>query len=40
MTRIADKIMKMVSTYGRGKWVCTPKDFLDFGSRAAIDQAL
>ena len=26
--------------HGRGKWVCTPKDFLDIGSRAAVDQAL
>ena len=40
MSRMADKIMKMVSAYGRGKWVCMPKDFLDFGSRAAVDQAL
>ncbi len=36
----ADKIMKRVSGYGKGKWVCTPKDFLDLGSREAIDQAL
>lgn len=40
MTRIADKIMKRVSAHGRGKWVCTPKDFLDLGSREAVDQAL
>ncbi len=40
MTRIADKIMKRVAAHGRGRWVCTPKDFLDFGSRQAIDQAL
>ena len=26
--------------HGKGKWVCTPKDFLDLGSREAIDQAL
>ncbi len=40
MTSIADKIMKRVRGHGRGKWVCTPKDFLDLGSRAAVDQAL
>ena len=40
MTRMADKIMKRVSAHGRGRWVCTPKDFLDFGSREAVDQAL
>ena len=40
MTRMADKIMKKVSAHGRGRWVCTPKDFLDLGSREAVDQAL
>ena len=40
MTRIADKIVKRVSAHGRGRWVCTPKDFLDLGSRGAVDQAL
>ncbi|MFM2312699.1 MAG: hypothetical protein RLZZ04_1975 [Cyanobacteriota bacterium] len=40
MTSIADKIMKRIRGHGRGKWVCTPKDFLDLGSRAAVDQAL
>ena len=40
MTRIADRIMKRVAAHGRGQWVCTPKDFLDLGSRQAIDQAL
>ena len=40
MTHMADKIMKRVSAYGRGRWVCTPKDFLDLGSREAVDQAL
>ena len=25
---------------GAVEWVCTPKDFLDFGTREAIDQAL
>ena len=40
MTRIADKIMKRVSAHGRGRWVCTPKDFIDLGSREAVDQAL
>jgi hypothetical protein len=27
-------------SHGKGRWVCTPKDFLDLGSRAAVDQAL
>ena len=40
MTRVADGIMKRVRAHGRGRWVCTPKDFLDLGSRQAIDQAL
>lgn len=40
MTRMADKILKRVSAHGRGRWVCTPKDFLDLGSREAVDQAL
>ena len=40
MTRMVDKIMEKVSAHGRGKWVCTPKDFLDLGSRVAVDQAL
>ncbi len=40
MTRIADKIMDRVTKNERGTWVCTPKDFLDVGSREAVDQAL
>lgn len=40
MTRMADKIMQRVSAHGSGKWVCTPRDFLDLGSREAVDQAL
>ena len=40
MMRIADKIMERVAVHERGKWVCTPKDFLDLGSREAVDQAL
>ena len=40
MTGIADKIMRRVRARGRGKWVCTPTDFLDLGNRAAVDQAL
>ena len=40
MTGIADKIMQRVSVHDSGKWVCTPKDFLDLGSREAVDQAL
>ena len=40
MPSIADRIMKRVRAKGRGKWVFIPKDFLDLGSRAAVDQAL
>ncbi len=40
MTGMADKIMERVSACASGRWVCTPKDFLDLGSREAIDQAL
>jgi hypothetical protein len=40
MTAIADKIMRRMRSHGKGRWVCTPKDFLDLGSRAAVDQAL
>ncbi len=40
MTGIADKIVQRVSVHDRGRWVCTPKDFLDLGSREAVDQAL
>lgn len=40
MTTTADKIMKRVSAHGRGKWVCSPTDFLDLGNRDAVDQAL
>lgn len=40
MKSIADRIMSQVRVRGRGKWVFTPKDFLDLGSRATIDRAL
>lgn len=40
MTGIADKIMQRVSGHDSGGWVSTPKDFLDLGSREAVDQAL
>ena len=40
MKHLSDKIMNRVRGHGRGKWVCTPKDFLDLGSRAAVNQAL
>lgn len=39
MTGVADKIMSRVRSQG-DRWVCTPKDFLDFGNRPAVDQAL
>lgn len=40
MESIDDKIMKRIVAHGKGKWVCTSKDFLDLGSRKAVDQAL
>lgn len=40
MIGIADKIMQRMSVHDSGRWVCTPKDFLDLGSREAVDQAL
>ena len=40
MTGVAEAIMRRADAYGRGRWVCTPKDFLDLGSRGAVDQAL
>ncbi len=40
MTAMADRIMQRVSAHDGGEWVCTPKDFLDLGSRGAVDQAL
>ncbi|MBK8010127.1 MAG: type IV toxin-antitoxin system AbiEi family antitoxin domain-containing protein [Deltaproteobacteria bacterium] len=40
VANIADRIMVRVRAHGVGRWVCTPKDFLDLGSRAAVDQAL
>ena len=40
MIGIANRIMQRVSAHDSGTWVCTPKDFLDLGSRAAVDQAL
>ena len=40
MSSMADKIMKQVAAHPRGRWVCSPKDFLDLGSREAVDQTL
>jgi Family of unknown function (DUF6088) len=40
MSGVADKIMNRVRGHGRGVRVYTPKDFLDLGSRAAVDQTL
>ena len=40
MSSMADKVMKRVTAHHRGRWVCSPKDFLDLGSREAVDQAL
>lgn len=40
MTPVADKIMARVRERESGKWVCMPKDFLDLGSRAAVDRIM
>ena len=40
MSSMADKIMKRISENASVRWVCTPRDFLDIGSREAVDQAL
>ncbi len=40
MSGVADKILNRVRGHGRGVRVYTPKDFLDLGSRASVDQAL
>ncbi len=40
MSSIADKIMDRISENASRRWVCTPRDFLDIGSREAVDQAL
>ncbi len=38
--RVANKIMQRIRQYGDDRWVCTPSDFLDLGSRNIIDKAL
>ena len=40
MASIADRIMRRLRAKGKGKWVCTPSDFHDFGSPASVRQAL
>ena len=40
MSGVADKILNRVRGHGRGARVYTPKDFLDLGSRASVDQTL
>lgn len=39
MTSITDKITARIRRRKPG-WVCTPRDFLDVGTRAAVDQVL
>lgn len=40
MIKVAKKIMQRVRQHGDDRWVCTPSDFLDLGSRTIIDKAL
>jgi Family of unknown function (DUF6088) len=40
MQSLVIRILRRVRAHGRGKWVFTPKDFLDLGNRAAIDRVL
>ena len=40
MNAVADTITRRIRARGRGGWVFTPKDFLDVGTRAAVDQTL
>lgn len=40
MSSTSDRIIKRISSNDNERWVCTPKDFLDLGSRAAVDQSL
>lgn len=40
MASVADRITNTMAARGPGAWVCTPRDFLDIGSRDAVDQAL
>ncbi len=40
MASIAKRIMGRVRAKGRGRWVCSSVDFLDFGSRASVGRAL
>lgn len=37
---MSDKIMRRMSAHPGGRWVATPTDFLDLGSREAVDQSL
>lgn len=37
---VADRILRRMRGHGRGRWVGTAKDFLDIGTRTAIDKAL
>jgi hypothetical protein len=39
MTSITDKLINRIQRKKRG-WVFTPKDFLDLGTRAAVDKVL
>ena len=40
MSSVANWIMKRISENAGERWVCAPRDFLDIGSREAVDQAL
>ena len=40
MASLSNRILRRLRAKGLGKWVCTPTDFLDLGTRAAVDQTL
>lgn len=40
LTGVADKTIQRASVQECGRWVSTPRDFLNLGSREAVDQSL
>ena len=40
MANISQQILRRARGHGKGRWIFSATDFLDLGSRAAVDQAL